>query len=90
MVVTEEDDRDIDGLQIMDEIAAGAEKAGKVRQKNLFLVHDREEAIKFAISRAKARDDVVLLLGKGHEKSIARAHGEDPWNEVEVAKKALK
>jgi UDP-N-acetylmuramoyl-L-alanyl-D-glutamate--2,6-diaminopimelate ligase len=90
VVITEEDDRDIDGQQIMDEIAAGAEKAGKKRDTNLFLIHDREEAIRFALGRAKAKDDVVLLLGKGHEKSIERADGEHPWNEVETVRRALK
>jgi UDP-N-acetylmuramoyl-L-alanyl-D-glutamate--2,6-diaminopimelate ligase len=90
VIITEEDDRDIDGRQIMEEIARGAEKAGKQREKNLFLIHDREEAIGFAVGRAKSKDDVVLLLGKGHEKSIARAHGEDPWDEVAAVKKVLK
>lgn len=71
VVVTEEDDRDLDGLEIMDQIAAGAEKAGKVREKDLFLVHDRTEAIGFAIGRAR-KGDTVLLLGKGHEKDILR------------------
>lgn len=71
VVVTEEDDRDIDGLEIMDQIAAGAEKAGKKREKDLFLVHDRAEAIHFALGRAR-KGDVVLLLGKGHEKDILR------------------
>src|SRR5690606_38090815 len=72
VVVTEEDDRDADGLAIMNEIAGGAEEAGKVRDQNLFLVHDRTEAIKFAVGRAQA-GDTVLLLGKGHEKTIERA-----------------
>lgn len=90
VIVTEEDDRDIDGAQIMEEIAAGAEKAGKVKDKDLFLIHDREEAIRFAVGRAKAKDDVVLLLGKGHEKTIEGAAGARPWNEVEVARKALR
>jgi UDP-N-acetylmuramoyl-L-alanyl-D-glutamate--2,6-diaminopimelate ligase len=72
VVVTEEDDRDMDGLEIMDQIAGGAEKAGKERDKNLFLVHDRTEAINFALKRAASKDDVVLLLGKGHEKDILR------------------
>jgi len=72
VVVTEEDDRDCDGVEIMEQIAAGAEKAGKVREKNLFLVHDRTEAIQFTVSRADSVDDVVLLLGKGHEKDILR------------------
>jgi UDP-N-acetylmuramoyl-L-alanyl-D-glutamate--2,6-diaminopimelate ligase len=90
IIVTEEDDRDVNGQEIMDQIAAGAEKAGKVRGKDLFLVHDRTEAIKFALSRAKAKDDVVLLLGKGHEKSIERAHGEDPWDEIAITRAAIK
>jgi UDP-N-acetylmuramoyl-L-alanyl-D-glutamate--2,6-diaminopimelate ligase len=71
VVVTEEDDRDMDGPAIMDQIASGAESAGKRRNKDLFLVHDRAQAIAFAIERAK-KDDVVLLLGKGHEKNILR------------------
>jgi UDP-N-acetylmuramoyl-L-alanyl-D-glutamate--2,6-diaminopimelate ligase len=90
VVITEEDDRDIDGIQIMNEIAAGAEKAGKVREKDLFLVHDRTEAIKFAISRAASKDDTVLLLGKGHEKTIERADGEHDWDEIGTAHHALR
>ncbi len=71
VVITEEDDRDIDGQEIMDAIAKGAEKEGKLRDKNMFLVHDRTEAIKFSLGRAK-KGDTVLLLGKGHEKDILR------------------
>jgi UDP-N-acetylmuramoyl-L-alanyl-D-glutamate--2,6-diaminopimelate ligase len=72
IVVTEEDDRDMDGQEIMEQIAAAAEAGGKVREKNLFLVHDRTEAIAFAVGRATSKDDTVLLLGKGHEKDILR------------------
>lgn len=71
IVVTEEDDRDIDGMEIMNDIAEGAEKEGKKRDKDLFLVHDRTEAINFTVKRAK-KGDTVLLLGKGHEKDILR------------------
>ncbi len=71
VVITEEDDRDMDGQAIMKEIAAGAEKAGKKVDKDLFLVHDRAEAINFAAKRA-AKGDTVMLLGKGHEKTIER------------------
>ena len=88
VVITEEDDRDCDGIAIMNEIAAGAEAAGKVRDKDLFLVHDRSEAIRFAIGRARA-GDTVLLLGKGHEKTIERADGEHPWDEAGTARAAL-
>lgn len=89
VVITEEDDRDVDGKQIMNEIAAGAEKAGKIRDKDLFLVLDRTEAIKFAFSRA-GKDDTVLLLGKGHEKTIERADGEHPWNEIATARSTIR
>lgn len=71
VVVTEEDDRDMDGREIMEQVASGAEKSGKVRDKDLFLVHDRTEAITLAIQRAK-KGDTVILLGKGHEKDILR------------------
>lgn len=88
VVITEEDDRDEDGNQILVEIAAGAEKSGKVKNKDLFLVLSREEAIKFTLGRAKA-GDTVLLLGKGHEKTIERDGREDPWDEIATAKKFL-
>ena len=69
VVITEEDDRDADGQQILDQIAGGAEKSGKTLNTDLFKIHKREDAVAKAISLAKT-GDVVLLLGKGHEKSI--------------------
>lgn len=89
VVLTEEDDRDIDGKEILDQIAAGAEKAGKQGNEDLFLVHDRTEAIAFAVKRAK-KGDTILLLGKGHEKTIERANGENPWDEISTTKEALR
>jgi UDP-N-acetylmuramoyl-L-alanyl-D-glutamate--2,6-diaminopimelate ligase len=88
VVVTEEDDRDIDGYEIMNQIAAGAEESGKTKQEDLFLIPSRPEAIKFAVSKAK-KGDVVMLLGKGHEKTIERADGEHPWDEMGEARKAI-
>jgi len=90
VIITEEDDRDIDGQLIMEQIADGAIKAGKELDLNLFLVHDRTEAIKFALSRADSADDTVLLLGKGHEKTIERANGENPWDEMATTKAAVR
>ena len=69
VIATEEDDRDIDGLEILNQIASGAEESGKTRDKDLLLIHAREDAVAKAIQLAK-KGDVVLLLGKGHEKSI--------------------
>jgi UDP-N-acetylmuramoyl-L-alanyl-D-glutamate--2,6-diaminopimelate ligase len=89
VILTEEDDRDIDGVEIMNEIAAGAEKSGKKRDTDLFLVHDRTEAIQFTLKRA-GKGDTVMLLGKGHEKTIERANGENPWDEIGTTRKALR
>jgi UDP-N-acetylmuramoyl-L-alanyl-D-glutamate--2,6-diaminopimelate ligase len=90
VIVTEEDDRDIDGNLILGQIADGAQKAGKIKDKDLFLILDREKAIAFALGHAEKADDTVVLLGKGHEKTIERADGEHPWNETEITKKALR
>lgn len=89
VIATEEDDRDVDGNQILEEIAAGAIEAGKKKDKDLFLVLNREEAIGFAMTQVSSKDDVVVLLGKGHEATIERADGEHPWSEAEVARAAL-
>jgi len=89
IVLTEEDDRDIDGNEILNQIATGAEESGKTREKDLFLILDRSSAIEFAMKRAETKDDVVILLGKGHEKTIERADGEHPWNEADEARKAI-
>lgn len=69
VIATEEDDRDQDGIKILEQIAEGAERSGKQKGKNLFLIHKREDAVTKAINMAKI-GDLVLLLGKGHEQSI--------------------
>lgn len=89
VIATEEDDRDDDGAKILGQIAEGATESGKVQDESLFLVPNREEAIGFAFTKASASDDMVVLLGKGHEKTIERADGEYPWNESEAARAAL-
>lgn len=89
VILTEEDDRKEDGLTIIEQIAEGAIKQGKKEGKTLFSIHSREEAIGFAMTLAKDKNDTVVLLGKGHEKTIERADGEYPWNETEAAKAAL-
>lgn len=89
VIATEEDDRDVDGAQILEQIASGARKAGKIEGETLHLIPNREDAIGFAMAQASSADDVVVLLGKGHEKTIERANGDNPWNEAEVARAAL-
>ncbi|NQV13797.1 MAG: UDP-N-acetylmuramoyl-L-alanyl-D-glutamate--2,6-diaminopimelate ligase [Parcubacteria group bacterium] len=74
VIVTNEDPYDDDPQEIIDEVAAGAEKAGKVAGNNLFKILDRRAGIKKALSLART-DDVVLIVGKGSEPVMAVAGG---------------
>ncbi len=49
---------------------------------------DRRAAIRTAIAEARP-GDVVLLAGKGHEKSIEMADGDIAWDEALEARRAL-
>lgn len=89
VIITEDDSRDEDPEQIATEFIKGAEKAGKVIGKNLFKELDRKNAIKLAFTFAKP-GDLVLILGKGHEKTILRADGPHPFEDIKVARSLLK
>jgi UDP-N-acetylmuramoyl-L-alanyl-D-glutamate--2,6-diaminopimelate ligase len=80
VVVTDEDPRGEDREAILDEIAAGAEAAGKRRGDDLLCIPDRRDAIAAAFERA-GPGDVVLLAGKGHEQSIIMSDGPRAWDE---------
>ena len=88
VVVTDEDPRGEDRDAILDEIARGAEAAGKRRGQDLQLIADRRAAIATAFEAARP-GDIVLLAGKGHERSIIGPSGEQPWNERETALELL-
>ncbi len=88
VVATDEDPRGEDREGILDEIARGAESAGKRRGHDLLLVPDRPAAVAAAIERARP-GDVVLLAGKGHERSIIGPAGPVPYDERGVALDAL-
>lgn len=88
VVVTDEDPRSEDRDAILDQIASGAERAGRQRDRDLLLIADRATAIREAIGQAR-RGDVVLLAGKGHERTIETATGPVPWDERATAIEAL-
>ncbi len=90
VVLTEEDDRDVDGNEILEQIAEGARSEGAKDDATLFKVLDRTEAIRKAFSLVSSEQDTVVLLGKGHERTIERADGELDWNETEVARTLLR
>ena len=88
VIVTDEDPRGEDRDAILDEIARGAETAGRRRGQDLQVIADRRAAIAAAFDAARP-GDIVLLAGKGHERSIIEADGERPWDERAVAEEIL-
>jgi len=88
VVLTEEDDRDTPGDEILEQIAEGARESGKKDDKDLLKIHDRPSAILECCKMAK-KGDTVLFLGKGNEKTIERADGEHEYYELDEIKKAL-
>ena len=89
VIITEDDSRDENPAEIAEEFVRGAEQTGFLRGKNLLVELDREKAIQMAVDLAK-KDDIVLILGKGHEKTILRATGAVPFEDLKVTREALK
>ena len=89
VILTDEDPRGEDSVELLKMIAVGAEKAGKVLDKDLFITPDRPAAIRQAFKMA-GKDDIVLLLGKAHENSIIYKDRVMPYDEISEAEKALK
>ena len=86
VILTEEDDRDTPGMEIINQIAEGVKETPKTE---LLIEQNRPKAILLACKTAKA-GDTVLFLGKGNEKTIERADGAHDYYELDEIKKALK
>jgi UDP-N-acetylmuramoyl-L-alanyl-D-glutamate--2,6-diaminopimelate ligase len=89
VIVTNEDPYDDDPEIIIDQVLLGAEKAGKIRDQDLYRITDRREAIAKAISLSN-EGDVLLITGKGSEQAICVANGEKiPWDDRMVVREEI-
>ncbi len=89
VIITNEDPYDDDPEIIIDQVSLGAEKAGKIINKNLLKITDRREAIKKALSLASGQD-IVLITGKGSEQAICIANGQKiTWDDRAVVRSLL-
>ena len=88
VIITAEDPRTEDLNAIMEEIARGCKRAGREEGTDFWRIGDRGEAIQFAIDRAEP-GDLVIITGKGHEKSMCFGTTEHPWSDHEAVKEAL-
>lgn len=89
VILADEDPRGEDPVELLKMIVEGALKEGKIMGENLFIIHDRPQAIRETFKMA-AKGDIVLLLGKSHENSIIYKNYTMPYDEISEAKKALK
>jgi len=84
-IITSEDPRNESQESITEDITSGM-KDGK---SEVWVIADRQQAITTAISMAQ-KHDIVLITGKGHERSMNTGNGEEPWSEHTAVEKALK
>ncbi len=80
-VFTEEDHRTEDLEAILERMVEGAHGVGAVEGRDFVVVPDRRAAIAEALRRA-APGDVVVLAGKGHERTLERGRQALDWDEA--------
>jgi len=83
IVVTDDNPRSEDGDVIVAQIVAGLSRPAQAKVER-----DRAAAIRWAVTRAKP-GDVVLVAGKGHETYQESAAGKRPFDDFAVARAAL-
>src|SRR6202050_4271866 len=85
VVLTSDNPRSEDLLAIINDALVGLQRTGV----KYTVEPDRRTAIALAIDEALP-GDIVLLAGKGHEKTQTSREGGLPFDDVEVAREALK
>ncbi len=83
-IITSDNPRTEDPLQIISQIEAGIKETGCP----YLVVSDRRDAIQTAIQKAKS-GDVVLIAGKGHETYQIIGHDKFHFDDREIAREAL-
>jgi len=89
VVLTAEDPRTEPLEEIMEEIAVGCRRAGCVEGRDLLRIANRSQAIATALRRAQP-GDLVIITGKGHERSMCFGTTEYPWSDHEAVQEALR
>jgi UDP-N-acetylmuramoyl-L-alanyl-D-glutamate--2,6-diaminopimelate ligase len=85
VVLTSDNPRSEDPLAIINDAVVGLQKTGV----KYSVESDRRKAIGLAMGEARP-GDVVLLAGKGHEKVQVTREGSIPFDDLEVAREALR
>ncbi|MFA6050720.1 MAG: UDP-N-acetylmuramyl-tripeptide synthetase [Candidatus Paceibacterota bacterium] len=78
-----------DPTPIVEDIAVAAEKEGKKRNENLFVIEDRREGIAKSLTIARP-GDIVIITGKGAEQSITIGGHATPWDDRLVVREEIR
>jgi len=89
VVITAEDPRTESLSDIMAQIASGCDAASRQEGKDYWRIGDRAEAIEHALDMAQP-GDLVIVTGKGHERSMCFGTTEHPWSDREALEAALR
>lgn len=84
-ILTAEDPRTEKVIDICEQIAQGCRKVNG----NYKIIEDRQKAIEYACQIAR-KNDIVIVCGKGHEKSMCFGTKEYPWSDYQAIEKAIK
>jgi len=85
VILTTDNPRSEDPRNIINDIVVGLQRA----KADYIVIEDRAEAIHRAVAEAQP-GDIVLLVGKGHERYQILADRKLPWSDAAEAGKALK
>lgn len=96
VILTADDPRDESVADINRQITPGCLKTGMTEiskdgsgKKGFILIDDRKKAIEKALNIAE-KGDVIVICGKGHEKSMAIGDLEIPWSDFNITTELLK
>jgi UDP-N-acetylmuramoyl-L-alanyl-D-glutamate--2,6-diaminopimelate ligase len=88
-VLTSDNPRSEDPLAIINDAVVGLQRSGPQKSGVRYVAEpDRRKAIALAIGHAQP-GDIVLLAGKGHEKTQTANGKAIPFDDVEVARETL-
>lgn len=89
VVLTAEDPRTEKVEDINNALEQGALEVGAVENETLFKTTHRLEGIQLALTELAQPGDVIMITGKGHEKSMNYGNGEEPWSDTEEVEKIV-
>jgi UDP-N-acetylmuramoyl-L-alanyl-D-glutamate--2,6-diaminopimelate ligase len=84
LIITSDNPRGENPMEIIDEILSGAEK----NKKSIYIQENRRKAIEYALKIA-VKNDIILLAGKGHETHQIIGGEEIPMDEREIVREIL-